>query len=140
MRFIAKATPIGYINSKCHIKRLKSSRTCLIGYSGFISRHQLFMASGADTHTHTHTHTHTRILTSRTKQFQETRRRPARTWFKNIYMQPASSTENKENAARHGLARWTKFQEFLTVAEKIYPRIKIFGGQYFLDKAIMNLL
>ena len=34
-RFVSKATPIGYIDSKCHIKRL-SSKTCLIDYSGFI--------------------------------------------------------------------------------------------------------
>ena len=34
--FVAKATPISYIDSKCHIKKLKSIRTCLIGYSGFI--------------------------------------------------------------------------------------------------------
>jgi len=49
----------------------------------------------------------------------------------------ASSTENaKENASRHGLARRTKFfnvgqKMFNTIAEKFYPRIKIFGGTIF---------
>ena len=37
-RFIAKAPPINSIDSKCHTKKLKSSSTCLIGYSGFILR------------------------------------------------------------------------------------------------------
>ena len=36
------------IDSKCHIKKLKSSRTCLIGYSGFIS-HSL---GGGHTYVH----------------------------------------------------------------------------------------
>ena len=36
--FITKATPIGYIDSKCNISKVISSRSCLIGYSGFISR------------------------------------------------------------------------------------------------------
>ena len=36
----------------------KSNRTCLIGYSGFISREWFLIA---DTHIHTHTHTHTYI-------------------------------------------------------------------------------
>ena len=43
----------------CEIKRLNSSRTCLIGCSDFIPCHYFFMALGADTQTHTHTHTHT---------------------------------------------------------------------------------
>ena len=38
MHFITKATPIGYIDSQCHYRQIESSRTCLIGYSGFISR------------------------------------------------------------------------------------------------------
>ena len=54
MRFITKATPISYIDSKCHIKKLKSSRTCLIGYSDFISSRMVFNSlRGKDTHTHT---------------------------------------------------------------------------------------
>ena len=32
-RFITKATPIGYIDSKCYTSKLKNNRTCLIGYS-----------------------------------------------------------------------------------------------------------
>ena len=47
-----------YIDSKCHIKKLKSSRTCLVGYSGFFSREQFFIAWGVDTHTHTRIHPH----------------------------------------------------------------------------------
>ena len=48
-------------------------------------------------------------------------------------MHTASSTENvKENAARHGLARWTKFSEQDKIfAEKLYPRTKIYGRQFF---------
>ena len=34
-QFIIKAMPISYIDSKCHIKKLKNSGTCLICYSGF---------------------------------------------------------------------------------------------------------
>ena len=44
IRFVTKATPINHIDSKCHIKKLKSSRTCLIGYSGFISHEQYLIA------------------------------------------------------------------------------------------------
>ena len=40
MGFVTKATPINYVD-KCHIKKLKSRKTCLIGYSGFIS-HEWF--------------------------------------------------------------------------------------------------
>ena len=58
---VTKATPNGYIDSKCHINRLKSSINCLIGYSDFIS------CSWPRGRTHTHTSTHTCILTSRTK-------------------------------------------------------------------------
>ena len=58
-RFVTKAMPIGYIDNKCHIKRLNCSRACLIGFSDFISCH---LVSG-QTHTHTSArmHTHTRI-------------------------------------------------------------------------------
>ena len=59
MHFVIKATPI---NSTCHIKELKNSSTCLIGYSGFISHEWLFIAWGR-----THTHTDTHIPTSWTK-------------------------------------------------------------------------
>ena len=38
-----------YIDVKCHIKKPKSSRACLTGYSGF---------THTDTQTYTHTHTH----------------------------------------------------------------------------------
>ena len=37
---------ISYIDSKCHIRKLKSTRTCLIGYSDFISREWFFIAWG----------------------------------------------------------------------------------------------
>ena len=50
MHFVTKAPPISNIDSKSHIKKLKSSRTCLIGY---ISCEWLLIAWG---HTHTHTH------------------------------------------------------------------------------------
>ena len=35
---VTKAPPINSIDSKCHTEKLKGSRTCLIGYSDFISR------------------------------------------------------------------------------------------------------
>ena len=63
--FVTKAMPISYIDSKCHIKKMKRSRTCLIGYSDFISHEWIFIVWGA---------THTQTLTSQTK---ETRRMPA---------------------------------------------------------------
>ena len=53
MRFVTKAPPINSIDSKCHTK---GSRTCLIGYSDFISRELLSIAQGR-THTQTRTHT-----------------------------------------------------------------------------------
>ena len=46
---VTKAPPISNIDGKCHIKKLKSSRTSLIGYSGFIPREWLLIAWGADT-------------------------------------------------------------------------------------------
>ena len=52
---------LSIIDRKCPIKKLKSSRTCLIGYSGFIHMNSL----GADTHTCTY-----RLHGQ--KQFQET--------------------------------------------------------------------
>ena len=95
MHFVTKATPIACIDGKCYIKKLKSSRTCLTGYSAFVSHEQFLIAWGVDTHTHTrtrtrthtrtrtrthtHTHTHTNTPTSAQKQFQETRH----AWFKN---------------------------------------------------------
>ena len=60
MCFVTETMPIGYIDSKCHISKLKSSRICLIGYSGFISHEWGFYSfGGADTQTHTHTYTNT---------------------------------------------------------------------------------
>ena len=38
---VTKAPSINNIDSKCLIRKLKSSRTCLIGYLGFISREWL---------------------------------------------------------------------------------------------------
>ena len=55
-RFVTKALPINSIDSKWYTKKLKSSRTCLIGYSGFISLEWFLIARGR-THTHTHLQT-----------------------------------------------------------------------------------
>ena len=80
--FVTKAPPINSIDRKCRTKKLKSSGTCLIGYSGFISREWFLIAWGVDTHTHAHEHTphtHTHILISQIKslsRFQETRHVP----------------------------------------------------------------
>ena len=63
-RFVTKATPIDCINGKHHIKKLKSSRTCLTGYSVFISCEKFLIAWGW-THTYTQTRqdkTHTSNL------------------------------------------------------------------------------
>ena len=69
---VTKAPPINSIDSKCRTKKLKSSRTCLIGYSGFIS-HEWFLIARGRTHTH--------IQTSRTKAIS---RSQACAWFKNL--------------------------------------------------------
>ena len=62
MCFVNKATPISYIDSKCCVKKLNSSRNCFIGYLGFISCKCFFITS-EQPHTHTHTHTHTNMHT-----------------------------------------------------------------------------
>ena len=62
MHFVTKAPPINSIDGKCRTKKLKSSRTCLIGYSGFISREWFLIAWGR-AHTETHTQTHTDVRT-----------------------------------------------------------------------------
>ena len=62
MQFVTRATPIGYINSKCHIKKLKSSRICLIGYLGFILL-EWFLIAWEWTYTQTHKHTDVRMKT-----------------------------------------------------------------------------
>ena len=71
--FITKATPISYFDSKYHIKKLKSSRTCLIGYSGFISFEWFLITWGGDTHTRTYAY-----RLSGKKQFQETKHTPVK--------------------------------------------------------------
>ena len=62
MHFITKATTINNINSKCYIKKLKSSRTCLIGYSCFILREWFLIAQGW---TYRQTDIHTDFLDKR---------------------------------------------------------------------------
>ena len=39
MRFITKVTTINNMRNQCHIKKLKSSRTSLIGYSFMLQFH-----------------------------------------------------------------------------------------------------
>ena len=63
MHFITKPTSISYIDSKCHIKKLKSSWTCLFGDIQTSFHVNGFYSLGADTHTHTHTHTLTNTHT-----------------------------------------------------------------------------
>ena len=55
---VNKAMPINNIDSKCYIKQLKSSRTCLIGYPGFILCKWFLITWEVHTHTHAHTHMH----------------------------------------------------------------------------------
>ena len=71
MCFVTKATPISNTDSKCHIKKLKRSRTCLIGYSGFISCEWLFNSLGGG-----HTHFADKSIS----------RNQACAWFKNTYL------------------------------------------------------
>ena len=60
---VSKATPIHFIDSKCHIKRLKARKrckTCLTNYIQPILHHIMplvIMPSGADTQTDRHKHT-----------------------------------------------------------------------------------
>ena len=81
MRFVTKVPPISNFDSKCHIKKLKSSKTCLIGYSGFISHEWFLIAWGADTHTRTHTHTDFAYENN----FKKPGQRSVRAWFKNFF-------------------------------------------------------
>ena len=48
MHCITKATPIHFIDDKCHIKKLKS---CRAGYYGCLSCELLLIPLGVDTHT-----------------------------------------------------------------------------------------
>ena len=72
--FVTKALPINSIDSKCHTEKLKGSRTCLIGYSDFISHELFLIAQGADTHIHTHTNVRMKAIL----------RNQARAWFNNL--------------------------------------------------------
>ena len=56
---LRKAPPINSIDRKCRTEKLKGSRTCLIGYSDFISHEWFLITRGAHTNRHTHRHTHT---------------------------------------------------------------------------------
>ena len=56
--FVTKATPINSIDGVRHTKKLKSSRTYLTDYLGFISCKQFLLTWGAYTCTHTHKHTY----------------------------------------------------------------------------------
>ena len=79
MRFVTKATPIGYIDSKCHIKRLKSSKTYLIGFQ---DSHHATSYSWSRGWTHTHTHIHTNTHTDvRTKVISRNQARAGLRWF-----------------------------------------------------------
>ena len=78
---VTKATPIHYIHSKCHINKLKSSKTCLIGNSSFV----LFYVNGSSWPGgwgHTHKHTRFRIkMISRTRQVPACGQQHRRCWF-----------------------------------------------------------
>ena len=78
MHIVTKATPIQFIDSKCHIKKWKSRKTALSGYYACLSCDLLLMPVEARTHTHTHTPTFVDKTISRNKG-----RRPACAWFNN---------------------------------------------------------
>ena len=50
---LLRPQPFNIIDSECRTKKPKSSRTCLIGYLGFILRKRFLIAQG-QTHTHTY--------------------------------------------------------------------------------------
>ena len=64
---LRKAPPINSIARKCCTEKLKGSRICLIGYSGFIGKWFLIARGRTDTHAY-------RLPGQ--KQFQDTRRAP----------------------------------------------------------------
>ena len=66
MCIVTKATPIQFINSKCHIKKRKSHKTALSRYYACLSRDLLLMPLEADTQTHTQAHTHTPTFANET--------------------------------------------------------------------------
>ena len=53
MHHVTKATPIYFINGKCHIKKLK-----VTNHTGFMSCHWLLMSLGVNMDTDTDTDTH----------------------------------------------------------------------------------
>ena len=94
---VTKAMPILFIDSKCHIRQLKSRKSCNTYSTNHtclnhtISRNWLIMPSGR-------THTHTHILTCEPKQFQEIRRAGhslVHTWFKKLGI-PSCSPSHDE--------------------------------------------
>ena len=50
MSSVTKATPIQFIDDKCHIKKWKGCKTALSGYYACLSHDLLLMSSGADTY------------------------------------------------------------------------------------------
>ena len=79
-RFVTKVTPISNFDGKCHVKKLKSSKTYLIGYSSFSLREWFLICStGVGTQTCTHTDRHTYTHQRRRKAIS---RNQAHGWFK----------------------------------------------------------
>ena len=84
------ATPINFINGKCHYKQLKagiSCETCLTNHTWPISHHITPLVINALGGRHTDTYTQTHIPMREPKQFQETRytrQKAMYAWFKNI--------------------------------------------------------
>ena len=87
MHYVTKATPINFIDGKCHIKQLKagkSRKTCLTNYTQPISHHMMPLVITAleGRHIHRHTHTYQRMNKN---DFKEPHKWPSAvcTWFKN---------------------------------------------------------
>ena len=99
-RCVTKATPIHFIDGKCHINQLKSGKshkTCLTNHTESISHHitpLVIIALGADIQTHRHTRKHTN---TQTKAISRNQARaglsPACAWFK-IWKTPLMSHYN----------------------------------------------
>ena len=85
MYFNTKAIPTNDADYNCYL--YKGGRSCLYNHTRPISRHIApVIINHRFGHWHTHMHTQATMMSTWTKQFQETRCRPLNAWFKNIVL------------------------------------------------------